>query len=85
MGIIIGIIIYILSCVAYYKFTQLSYYHPRGVLYKIEPKPIEIVFIFIPIINTINSLILFFLVGWKKDEYKNKTNFFKPKHNKWNK
>ena len=72
--IILCLIIYVLSFMGAYKYIQLTHHHPEGRWHNLKPGRAEIVICFMPIANTM-ATIIFIVIGWKKG---NKTNFFKP-------
>lgn len=75
------LIIYVVSGVGLYKFYQNLFYNPKSWNYGNKPELKHAIVIFVPIFNTIIYIALI-TVGWRDDEYKKKSNFFKPKNNK---
>jgi len=78
--ILIAILIYILSALVVYKYTQKAYYNPEGRFYGDQPDRDDIVMTIIPVFNTIAAFTVVFN-GWRNPNTKKSTSekFFKPK------
>lgn len=82
VGLIIGVLIYLVSVWGAYKFFQLSHYHPKGEYYGDTPIAALLLFILVPLMNSVVTISL--LLGiWRKDWSINISFLLKPKHNKW--
>lgn len=57
--IITLIIIYLVSVIGAYKYTQFSHFNPKGEWYGLKPDFDDFLFMFIPIFNTVLSLFYF--------------------------
>ncbi len=56
-------------------------HHPKGNWYKLDIESKDMLWIFLPVINTISATYLLTFNGWMDDKYKKEylNNFFKPK------
>lgn len=72
---IIILVVYALSAYYNYKWIQKAFYHEDGIFYGVEPSITELLFTFIPLMNTIVAFNNLFISATE-----NTTNFFKPKN-----
>ena len=72
---IIILVVYALSAYRNYKWIQKAYYHNKGIFYGLKPNIADLLFTFIPLMNTIISFYSLFIPPAERE-----TNFFKPKN-----
>jgi hypothetical protein len=72
------IIIYILSAWRVWWWIRMAHYHPKGSYYNHPIDNDDYWVTFLPILNTLFSLLTLY-IGCKTKEYDNKNNIFKPK------
>lgn len=76
--LIVLILIYILSGIRVYTWTQKAHFHPKGNYYGVKTGQADVFFTFVPIFNTVAALMC--LGTWKDDKYINTDNsIFKPR------
>lgn len=71
-------IFYILSVMFAYKYMQKAHYHPDGIFRGTEYGSVEIIVIFLPLMNSMIT-IDYILGAWKEKEKKKPSTFFKPR------
>jgi hypothetical protein len=72
--------VYILSAYAFYKFTQIAHFHENGRFNNLEPEFDDLLITFMPIVNTILSIVCWIESPYRKSESNRISNFFKPKN-----